>query len=101
MTVYIDQLKEYPRRPHGHLLWCHMFADTTAELHAMAKRLGLRASWFQGQDPRLEFQHYDVTESKRREARRLGAVEMSTRQYIHRAYARRKNVEIDKYNRSG
>ena len=49
----------------------HMLADTEAELHAMARKLGLRRAWFQdkGSTP-----HYDVCLSKRQEAIALGAV---------------------------
>lgn len=71
-------------------MWSHMIADSREELHEFAKRLGLRRSWFQ--DPMVngkskpaegsraaENWHYDVTETKRREAIHLGAVEVSWR----------------------
>ncbi len=83
MSVYVDRLLVYPipaggqarrvaTRNHGQ--WCHMWADDEDELHAMAKRIGLRRSWFQNH-PRL--QHYDLTASRRMLAVRAGALEMS------------------------
>jgi len=72
VTVYVDDPVYLWRSRH----WCHMFADEVDELHEFAKRLGLRRSWFQN-DERLP--HYDVTENKRREAVRLGAVEVDRR----------------------
>ena len=56
-----------------------MFADTEAELHAMAKRLGLRREWFQ-QHPRLP--HYDIVPSKRTLALSLGAKAVDRSQVV-------------------
>lgn len=74
MAVYVDALKPCPmtddwRWPEA----CHLFADTTEELHAFALRLGMRRSWFQD-DPRLP--HYDLTPRRRRKALYYGAKEM-------------------------
>ena len=52
---------------------CHMFADTLAELHAMAELIGMRRSWFQNH--RL-LPHYDLVPSKRVLAIRWGAIEV-------------------------
>lgn len=54
--------------------WCHMWADTPEELHALAARIGLRRSWFQ-EHSRLP--HYDLTPGRRRAALAAGAIEMS------------------------
>ncbi len=40
--------------------WCHLFADTLDELHAAARMLGLKRSWFQCQ-PTGRHPHYDLT----------------------------------------
>lgn len=72
MSVYVDDAVYLWRNRH----WCHLFADDVDELHAFAKRLGLQRSWFQN-DERLP--HYDVTENKRKEALRLGAVGVDRR----------------------
>ena len=49
-----------------------MYADSVAELHAMAKKIGLKMAWFQD-TPTLR--HYDLTAAKRRLAVQAGAVE--------------------------
>lgn len=73
MTVYVDDM----RAKFGRLVMCHMIADTEAELHAMAERIGVRRKWFQraaGGD------HYDIALSKRALAVGAGAVEITWRQ---------------------
>ena len=53
----------------------HMMADTLDELHAMAATLGLKREWFQDH-PRHP--HYDICQSKRAQAIKLGAVPMTS-----------------------
>ena len=69
MAVYIDNYKGVFRR----MIMCHMFADTLDELHKIAKKIGLKRSWFQnkGSAP-----HYDVCKSKRILAVNAGAIEI-------------------------
>jgi hypothetical protein len=55
-------------------IWCHLTADTKDELHAFARSIGLRRSWFQ--DKPAGLWHYDVTKSKRAEAVRAGATQI-------------------------
>jgi hypothetical protein len=83
MTVYVDDSaipadvtdaatgRRYRNR------WSHLTADTKDELHAFAKRLGLRRVWFQDKPHGLW--HYDVTAPKRAQAIRLGAQPISWR----------------------
>ena len=52
---------------------CHMLADTPAELHAMADRIGVARRWYQA---KASTPHYDVCKSKRALAVRAGAVEV-------------------------
>lgn len=51
-----------------------MYADTLAELHAMAQRIGMKREWFQ--DHRV-MPHYDLTPAKRALAVEFGAVEQN------------------------
>lgn len=53
----------------------HMMADTLEELHSMADQIGVARRWFQGG-------HYDVTQTKKLEALRRGAVECTTREMV-------------------
>lgn len=81
MAVYVDRLFEAtPRtaqaRRHG-TTWCHMTADTDAELHAMARTIGLRTDWAQDLDhPDQWRHHYDLVPGKRALAVLHGAVEV-------------------------
>jgi hypothetical protein len=75
--VYIDELKASLRSkcwPYDQA--CHMFADTDAELHLFAARLGLRRAWFQDHK---RLRHYDLTKGKRAKAVRMGAREVDFR----------------------
>lgn len=69
MTVYVDDMQA----PFRNMVMSHMIADTEAELHAMADRIGITRKWYQ-------HNHYDIAQSKRRLAVIAGAVEISWRQ---------------------
>ena len=73
MSVYVDHafaFGDWGRwRGGGHLQ-----ADTSAELHAFAARMGLRREWFQSKPGRPENDHYDLTEAGRALALQLGAI---------------------------
>ena len=71
MTVYVDDMRMPAQVGSINARWSHLTADTRAELHAFAARLGLRRSWFQ--DKPRGLWHYDVTDSKRALAIKLGA----------------------------
>ncbi|MFD8497985.1 DUF4031 domain-containing protein [Amycolatopsis sp. NPDC059657] len=84
MTVYVDDFGLPAQVGRVRARWSHLIADSQDELHEFAERLGLRRAWFQ--DPVIngkpkaepgtrlaENWHYDVTESKRRQAMALGA----------------------------
>lgn len=83
MSVYVDDAGIRADVPNGgHVVrgvWCHMTADTRAELDAMADRIGLRRSWIQ--HPGTWKEHYDVTASKRRAAVAAGAISVSGREH--------------------
>lgn len=71
MTVYVDELVRWPTRigcfQNGA---CHLTADSPEELHAFAKRLGMKRAWFQDKVT----PHYDLTPTRRERALELGAV---------------------------
>lgn len=78
MAVYVDS----ERNRFGRMVMCHMFADTAAELHAMAEAIGMRRSWYQTPDgpKRASFPHYDVCLMRRAKAVELGAIEVDRQQ---------------------
>ena len=80
MPVYVDEPMTVVAKgaqaqrvgaKHGHR-WCHLFADTVQELHAMAGRIGMERAWFQ--DGRLP--HYDLVPPRRAAAVAAGAIEL-------------------------
>jgi len=83
-VVYVDDA----RHPLGQMLMCHMLADTTDELLAMADAIGLQRRWIQ--KPGAPDEHFDVSRSKRLEAIRHGAREVSSRDLV--AVIRRKRA---------
>jgi len=80
MAVYVDKLQHYPRVAFSdtvpehwkHIMWCHMWADSLTELHEVARKIGLKRSWFQDK----QFNpHYDLTGRMRERAIKAGAIE--------------------------
>lgn len=82
MAVYVDEA----RNPFGRMVMCHMWADTAAELHAMAEAIGMKRRWFQALDGpqgcKASFPHYDVSLSRRSQAIDLGAVIVGRREGV-------------------
>lgn len=78
MSVYVDDMKAN----FGNMVMCHMWADTDAELLAMADKIGVQRKWIQGH-PKLSFGkhrdaswvHFDIAMSKRALAVKAGAIE--------------------------
>lgn len=85
MSVYVDPLIEWGKRPG----WpyseaCHLTADSDDELHAFAVRLGFKRQWAQSMGhPRQSHRHYDLTKSKRAQAVKLGAIEVTLKRLGH------------------
>lgn len=87
--VYVDATFDCPG-PRGYSRWCHMFADTEEELHAMAERIGMRREWFQDRrkgDHR--FPHYDLVPSKRALAVKFGAEQVDRRRFCELVFPER------------
>ena len=77
MAVYVDNAFI----PYGRMLMCHMGADSLTELHEMADKVGLKRRWFQ--EHKL-IPHYDLCKRKRGLAIELGAIEVSSRDFLVR-----------------
>ena len=79
MSVYVDDSRIPAKVGRYEAKWSHLTADTTAELHEFAQRIGLKRSWFQkGKQPWLD--HYDVTERMRQKAIDAGAQAITWRE---------------------
>lgn len=72
--VYVDDM----RAKYGRMVMCHMLADTDAELHEMAARIGVRRRWHQ--HPPEHDSHYDICLAMRRTAVAAGAIQITWRQ---------------------
>ena len=62
MTVYVDDM----RANYGRMVMCHMIADTDAELHAMAAKIGVQRKWWQSPE-KTSGSHYDIAITRLRE----------------------------------
>ncbi len=84
MAVYIDDMYRYAIGAFRGERMSHLIADSDAELHALAARIGMKRQWFQGD-------HYDVPFARRDLAVAAGAIEITYRQAG--AMRRRRAVE--------
>lgn len=57
MSVYVDGASILWRGKR----WCHLYADSLAELLAFGDAIGLSRSWLQNPDGASGLPHYDVT----------------------------------------
>lgn len=73
MAVYVDNMKA----SYGRMKMCHMMADTTDELLEMADRIGVKRRWIQYAGTVRE--HFDISMTKRAEAVKAGAIEVTMR----------------------
>jgi hypothetical protein len=86
MAVYVDRsMWEF----HGRIM-CHMLADSEAELHAMADRIGKSRNRYQRH---ASTPHYDVDTGERALAVRLGAIEIDRRKTVQIIRAIRDNPD--------
>jgi hypothetical protein len=71
VTVYVDDMQMPAKVGRLTACWSHLMADSREELLAFGEALGLRASWLQDKRSGV---HFDLTEPRRQEAIRRGAV---------------------------
>ena len=83
MAVYVDDMSADYRG----MKMCHMSADSTEELLAMADRIGVQRRWIQSAGTWKE--HFDICLSKRAKAVKAGAVEVTMRQLVTQQIAKR------------
>lgn len=97
MAVYVDNANIAASVRNGSRthtsMWCHMTADSTAELLAFAARIGLKATWLQRAG--LPGEHFDLTAGKRRQAVRLGAIEITSREAVEQMRAQAQGRQFD------
>lgn len=74
--VYVDDM----RAPYGRMIMCHMGADTTEELIAMADKIGVARKWLQKAGTKYE--HFDISLGKRALAVKYGAQEVTRKQLV-------------------
>jgi len=72
--VYIDNFNA----PFRNMVMCHMIADTTEELLEMVDKIGVKRKWIQ--HPGTIHEHFDICLSKKAEALRHGAKEITWRE---------------------
>lgn len=79
MGVYVDApIYPFIGRSGRKMMMCHMVADTLAELHDMAEKLGVRAHF----QAHTRYPHYDICKSKRTQALSLGAMSCPDRKTL-------------------
>ena len=93
MTVYVDDMHRTRMGQLGRMKMSHMIADTTEELLAMADRIGVARRWIQ--KPGTPWEHFDISLSKRAEAVKHGAVEITMRELAKKTRARRQTLQGD------
>ncbi len=87
MSVYVDDM----RAQFGRMIMCHMTADSTAELVAMADKIGVARKWIQREGRPTE--HFDICLAKRALAVENGAIEVTMRERSRMLYEQRKASE--------
>ena len=75
MSVYVDSMKA----KFGRMIMCHLNADTTEELLAMADKIGVARKWIQKAGHPV-YEHFDICMAKRALAVKHGAKEIDLRE---------------------
>ena len=90
MGVFVDDMKLRAKVGNLDTVWSHLGADSLEEMHEFAQRLGLKRSWFQISSSGIP--HYDITQSMRAKAVKMGAEEVTTTE----GFRRLKPLRIDR-----
>lgn len=87
--IYVDSLFDTTEMKSANWKYnqsCHMTADGHEELMEFAARLGIKPPWLQ--HPGRHSEHFDLTASKRAQAVRMGAKELTRDEAAHQLIAR-------------
>ena len=90
MAIYVDDMKA----GFGQMVMCHMIADSTEELIAMAVAIGVKTKWLQKHGTTSE--HFDICLAKRKLAVEQGAIEISQMDLGRKLLARRRAALSEK-----
>lgn len=88
MAVYIDNMFA----SYGRMKMCHMIADSTEELLAMADRIGVQRKWIQHAGTYKE--HFDVSKERRERAIAFGAIPITYWELGHKLAERAKSMNF-------
>lgn len=89
MTVYVDDMEA----GFGRMKMCHMMADTSEELLAMATSIGVAHKWLQY--PGTYKEHFDIAKSKKALAIAQGAVEITQIEMGRKLRDKRKALQAE------
>ena len=81
MPVYVDNM----RAPFGRMILCHMAADSTGELLAMADAIRVSRKWIQYSGTDRE--HFDISLGRRALAIQHGAIQLTMREFCARRWS--------------
>lgn len=83
MSVFVDDMAA----GFGRMKMCHMIADSSEELLAMANKIGVQRKWIQY--PGTYKEHFDICLSKKKAAIENGAIEIPIRELSAKIMERR------------
>lgn len=89
MSVYVDNM----RARFGRMIMCHMRADSTEELLAMADTIGVARKWIQY--PGTSREHFDICLSAKAKAIAAGAIELTMVEMARKFSTRLKGTPCD------
>lgn len=78
MAVYVDNFYTTGAGQFGRMKMSHMMADTKEELLEMVDKIGVQRKWIQKEG--TEYEHFDISLTKRKLAVQNGAIEITWRQ---------------------
>ena len=80
--IYVDS-PVFKKSPNGRKLYAHMVADSLAEVHAFAAKIGVKPHFWHKHD---RLSHYDITSEQHVIALVEGAQLVSSRELVSKSY---------------